>query len=165
MKQSDIFSIIIIATAGTLASYFAVNAILGNPDDATAVITTINPISPNLEEPDSELFNPEAINPTVEVMIDGCKDLDHNGIIDYAELVACGKIEAETPQQQDNTEGQLHTCSDGSLVTDESQCSENQKQEQEQQNEQQNEQQDQQDQQEGSITCPDGKRATSLADC
>ena len=164
MKQSDIFSIIIIAVVGTVASYFAVNAILGNPNDATAVITTINEISPNLEEPDSELFNPAAINPTVEVMIDGCKDLDHNGMIDYAELVVCGKIEAETPQQQDNGQGALHACSDGSLVEDESKCPENQKQEQQQ--DQQNEQQEQQDQQEGSLICPDGsKRVNNLADC
>lgn len=110
MKQSDIFSIVIIAVVGTLASYFAVNAFLDNPDNASATITTIQAISPELAVPDSELFNPNAINPTVEVMIDGCKDLDQNGIIDYQELVACDKITPETPaenteQDQDEDQG------------------------------------------------------------
>lgn len=140
MKQSDIFSIIIIAVVGTLASYFAINAFLPNPDDATAVITTIDEISPDLATPDSELFNPDAINPTVEVLIDGCKDLDHNGLIDYAELVACGKIAPEEVPQ-------TYVCTDGTVVTDESQCPKEQEQEQTQEPENQ-EQQNQQNQQE-----------------
>jgi hypothetical protein len=96
MKQSDIFSIIIIAAIGVMASYFAVNSFLGNPDEATETIKTITEISPELEKPDPELFNKAALNPTVEVEIDGCKDLDHNGIIDYAEMVACGRATKST---------------------------------------------------------------------
>lgn len=141
MKQSDIFSIIIIATVGTLASYFAVNAFLDNPDDAAVSITTIDEISPDLATPDPELFNPDAVNPTVEVMIDGCKDLDQNGLLDYQELVACDKITPEEPQQPDDPgEGTLYPCNDGTLVTDKAQCPENQKQEPEQP--QSNQQQD-----------------------
>ena len=153
MKQSDIFSIIIIATVGTLASYFAVNALLGDPNDLSQTITTIDEISPELIRPDSELFNPDAINPTVEVMIDGCKDLDHNGIIDYAELVACDKIQIEQPQEeQGEGEGTLYTCEDGTLVTDESQCKKSQKPEE--------------DEQESTVICPNGnKNAKSLAEC
>ena len=131
MKQSDIFSIIIIATVGTLVSYFAVNSFLGNPDEATATITTINEISPDLVTPDSELFNPDAINPTVEVMIDGCKDLDHNGIIDYAELVACDKVTPDSPEEpveEEEEEIQLFTCSDGTKVLEESLCQNKQQQ-------------------------------------
>ena len=45
MKQSDIFSIIIIATVGTLATYFAVNSLLGGPNLQSVKIKTINPIS------------------------------------------------------------------------------------------------------------------------
>lgn len=145
MKQSDIFSIIIIATVGTIASYFAVNAFLSNPDDASESITTVDEISPELVRPDSELFNPDAINPTVEVMIDGCKDLDQNGLIDYAELVACDKITPTEP-----IETQLIICSDGSTVEDASQCPQSQTDETEnpdQQNQQDNPQGDQEQQQ------------------
>ena len=152
MKQSDIFSIIIIAAVGTLASYCAVNALLGDPNDLSETITTIDEISPELIRPDSELFNPNAINPTVEVMIDGCKDLDHNGIIDYAELVACDKIQEEQPQEEQG-EGSLYTCEDGTLVADQSQCKQSQKPEEDE------------EEQESAIYCPDGKRVTNLADC
>ena len=95
MKQSDIFSIIIIATVGTLASYFGVNAFLGDPNLESANVKTIEAISPDLETPDSELFNPAAINPTVEVYVGDCEDVDQNGILSKEELIACGKVTEE----------------------------------------------------------------------
>jgi hypothetical protein len=129
MKQSDIFSIIIIATVGTLLSYFFVNSLLGNPDLEIVNIKTIQEISPNISSPDPELFNPEAINPTVEVFVGECEDLDQNGILSRDELIACGKI----------SEGQQETeyvfCADGAAVTDISLCPENQQQETEEQEE------------------------------
>ena len=102
MKQSDIFSIIIIAVVGTMASYFCVNSMLGDPDEASEQITIIDEITPDLEKPDPELFNESALNPTVEVEIDGCKDLDHNGIIDYAEMVACGKVSVKKTDSKED---------------------------------------------------------------
>jgi hypothetical protein cdiviTM7_02684 len=74
MKQSDIFSIIIIATVGTLATYLGINSLLGDPNLRSEKIKTIEPISAELKEPDSELFNPDAINPTVEVYIGDCNE-------------------------------------------------------------------------------------------
>lgn len=113
MRQSDIFSIIIIASVGTMASYFAVNALLPNPDLARAEVKTIDPISVELAEPDSEIFNPTAINPTVEVFVGECEDVDQNGILSRDELVACGKI-VENKQDEE----QVFTCPDGTQVTD-----------------------------------------------
>ena len=96
MKQSDIFTIIIIASIGMVAAFFASNALLGNPDELSMKHKTITPISTEIVEPDPETFNLDAINPTVEVYVGQCEDVDQNGILDRAELVVCGKA---TPKE------------------------------------------------------------------
>lgn len=100
MKQSDIISLILIAGIGTLAAFFACNAILGDPDKATTEFTTINKvITKDLADPDPEIFNAYAINPTIEVYVGGCEDIDQNVILDMAELIACGREDA--PEEGD----------------------------------------------------------------
>lgn len=112
MKQSDIFTLILVAGIGMLTSFFVCNALLGNPDEASVEFTRLSRvISADLTEPDPEVFNSLAINPTIEVYVGDCEDIDQNGILDMAELVACGREEAVT----DTTEGEGGT--DG--VTDE----------------------------------------------
>lgn len=105
MKQSDIFTLILIAGIGTLAAFFLCNAIMGDPDLATTEFKRLSSVIDNkLSSPDPEVFNSTAINPTVEVYVGECEDIDQNGILDMAELVACGREEApvdETwPQEQ-----------------------------------------------------------------
>ena len=95
MKQSDIFTLILVAGIGSLASFFLCNAILGDPDEASVEFTRLSQvISADLPEPDPEIFNSTAINPTIEVYVGDCEDIDQNGILDMAELVACGREEA-----------------------------------------------------------------------
>ena len=95
MKQSDIFTLILIAGIGTLAAFFLCNAIMGDPNLATAEFKALtNEISSELVAPDPEIFNGSAINPTVEVYVGDCEDIDQNGILDMAELIACGREEA-----------------------------------------------------------------------
>ena len=107
MKQSDIFTIIIIASIGMVAAFFASNALLGNPDELSMKHKTITPISTEIVEPDPETFNLDAINPTVEVYVGQCEDVDQNGILDRAELVACGKATPkETVEDQKKTDEQ-----------------------------------------------------------
>ncbi len=92
MKQSDIFSLILIAGIGTLAAFFTCNAIMGNPDEAQVKFTTVSEvIKSELAEPDPEIFNAYAINPTIEVYVGDCEDIDKNGFLDMAELIACGR--------------------------------------------------------------------------
>ena len=104
MKQSDIFTIIIIASIGMVGAFFASNAILGNPDELTMKHKNISPISTEVVEPDPETFNRDAINPTVEVYVGQCEDVDQNGILDRAELVACGKASPEESKEEQKTE-------------------------------------------------------------
>lgn len=92
MKQSDIFTLILIAGIGTLAAFFACNAILGDPNEAKTSFTRLSSvIESNLVQPDPEVFNEDAINPTIEVYVGDCVDVDQNGLLDRAELIACGR--------------------------------------------------------------------------
>ncbi len=97
MKQSDIFTLILIAGIGTLAAFFLCNAIMGDPDDAKVEFKKLSSvISADLATPDAEIFNSSAINPTIEVYVGDCEDIDHNGLLDRFELIACGKEDVDT---------------------------------------------------------------------
>lgn len=103
MKQSDIITIVIIAAIGTLGAFFTVNALMGDPKDASVTYKYIEPVDAALAEPDPEVFNSDAINPTVEVYVGNCLDADQNGVLDRAELVACGRIDDN--EEEVNTDG------------------------------------------------------------
>lgn len=96
MKQSDIIMIGIVAAIGTLVAATSLNFILGDPDLKYEKIKTIKAVSSELKEPDPEIFNNEAVNPTIEVYVGSCEDVDQNGILDQAELVACGQATEES---------------------------------------------------------------------
>ncbi len=110
MKQTDIFGLILIGGVGAIASFFLCNALLGDPNEATTSFTRlVRVISSDLAEPDAEIFNGEAINPTVEVYVGDCEDIDRNGMLDTAELIACGKEapeESDTGEDIENAEGE-----------------------------------------------------------
>ena len=94
MKKSDIITIFMVAAVGMLVSFFVVNALLGNPDDAYESYKTIEVIDAGLAEPDPEVFNSNAINPTIEVYVGDCEDVDQDGLLSQAELVACGRVDS-----------------------------------------------------------------------
>lgn len=105
MKQSDIFSLILIAGIGTIAAFFMCRMILGDPNEATTRFRTVNrTISSSLVDPDPEVFNSTAINPTIEVYVGDCEDFDQNGILDEAELEACKRVVEENPEEPENSE-------------------------------------------------------------
>lgn len=113
MKQSDIFTLILVAGIGTLGAFFICNALLGDPSEASVKFTRLSSvISADLTDPDPEIFNSTAINPTIEVYVGDCEDIDQNGILDMAELVACGRevvVEDETQGETDGTTGETGT--------------------------------------------------------
>lgn len=107
MKQSDVFSIIFVAGVGMFASFFACQAIMGDPNEAVISFTTLRePITASLVSPEPDVFNSTAINPTVEVYVGDCADRDGNGILDDSELVACGRLEETTITVEEGEEGQ-----------------------------------------------------------
>lgn len=102
MRQSDIFTVIAVAIVGVLVSSILLNMILGNPDEKSVSFKTVEVIESALETPDPEVFNPEAINPTVEVFVGDCVDQDQNGELDEAELIACGRADASSVETTDS---------------------------------------------------------------
>lgn len=72
MKKTDIAMIVLIAGVGILVAYFiAVNiAFLKIPEKGVEV-QTVDPIRSEISEPSKSVFNAEAINPTVEIVVGG----------------------------------------------------------------------------------------------
>ena len=104
MKRSDIFTITFVASVGILLTFIASSFLLGDPDARYLKHKTIGKITADLTSPDPEVFNVDAINPTVEVYVGSCDDVDRNGILDRAELVACGRATPETAAEEEKKE-------------------------------------------------------------
>lgn len=73
MKKTDIAMIILIATISVMAAFFATKAIVGTPSTDEQKVKTIDSISSDISEPDTAIFNSEAINPAVKI------ELNENG--------------------------------------------------------------------------------------
>lgn len=69
MKKTDIATIVTIALLSMGAAYFLAVALIGQPSSETVKVKTVETISSDVTEPDRTVFNAEAINPTVEVII------------------------------------------------------------------------------------------------
>ena len=105
MKQSDIFTLILIASVGTVAAFFVCNTIMGDPDEAKVQFKALSSVvSKDLKTPDAEIFNPAAVNPTVEVYVGDCEDIDQNGILDQAELLACSEKKQDGSETEEGNE-------------------------------------------------------------
>ena len=104
MRRSDIFTVTFVASVGVLLTFIACSFLLGDPDTRYLKHKTIGKITADLTSPDPEVFNVDAINPTVEVYVGSCEDVDRNGILDRAEFVACGRATPETAAEEEKKE-------------------------------------------------------------
>ena len=70
MKKTDIAMIILIASISVVVAFFVASSIpfLQMPQHGTKV-ETVEKLSDTIDEPDSAVFNKEAINPAVETII------------------------------------------------------------------------------------------------
>jgi hypothetical protein len=73
MKKTDVAMIVLIASMSVLVAYFVARSIpaLGNSQNQAVKVKTAEPISSHVDTPDPTVFNANAINPTVEVIIGG----------------------------------------------------------------------------------------------
>lgn len=69
MRKTDIFAVILTASIGTLITFILVNSLLGDPNDQSVTFNTVEAVDSALTDPDPEIFNADAINPTVEVYV------------------------------------------------------------------------------------------------
>ena len=61
--------IILIASVSVMIAYFVAKAIVGDVQNETVKVKTTDTISTDITQPDASVFNTNAINPTVEVII------------------------------------------------------------------------------------------------
>ncbi len=71
MKKTEIAMIVLIASTSVMIAYFVASSIFGGYYTGNAKVKTIDSISDSIEEPSGEIFNKDAINPTVRVHISG----------------------------------------------------------------------------------------------
>ena len=89
MKRSDVISIVLVAAVGLIVSYFGLNLMLGDPNEFSVTYKYIDEISADLAAVDEDIFNPSAINPTVEVYVGQCVDENGDGVISASERATC----------------------------------------------------------------------------
>ena len=95
MKTSEWLGMVAIAIVGAAVSVWLTNLILGDPDKASVSFSYMNVISSEVNEPDVDIFNVNAINPTIDVYVGSCVDQDGDGIINSAEQRACNELKEE----------------------------------------------------------------------
>ena len=72
MKKTDIAMIVLISGVGILIAYFiAVNIPFLKIPEQGVEVQTVDPIRSEISEPSKSVFNAEAINPTVEIVVGG----------------------------------------------------------------------------------------------
>lgn len=72
MKKTDVAMIILIASASVLIAYFVAGALPIFKDvNKPVTVKTADKIVSDIKAPDTTVFNKDAINPTVEVIIGG----------------------------------------------------------------------------------------------
>lgn len=61
--------IILIASISMMVAYFVAKAVIGDVQNQSVKVKTTDKISTEVTKPDPAIFNADAINPTVEVII------------------------------------------------------------------------------------------------
>jgi hypothetical protein len=73
MKKTDIAMIILIASVSVIVAFFVAKSIFGDVYNGTAKVKTIDKIDSSIDKPSLDIFNKNAINPAVQVQINGTK--------------------------------------------------------------------------------------------
>lgn len=76
--KKDLAASIVVAIIGATIAFFVTNLFIGPIEDAT-IKTITSTVDANLAEPNPELFNYKALNPTLEVYVGNCTEFDANG--------------------------------------------------------------------------------------
>lgn len=69
MKKTDIAMIVLIAVVSVMVAFFVTRAIFGGSESEVVTVKSIDRIESELDPPDTQIFNSDAINPAVEVQI------------------------------------------------------------------------------------------------
>ena len=69
MKKTDLAMIVLIAGVSAVAAYFIASSIFGGMSEQGVKVKTIDAITSVVVEPDTNIFNDNSINPSIEVNI------------------------------------------------------------------------------------------------
>lgn len=69
MRKNDIALIVLIVSVSLVATYFVARAIIGEPKNDLVQVEVVEPIAPDIVQPSPQIFNKDAINPTVNIEI------------------------------------------------------------------------------------------------
>ncbi len=78
MVKKDLFNSILLAIVGVLVAYFSCNMFIGEPEEFSFK-TVESSVSTDLANPDPEVFNYNALNPTVETYVGNCSNYNEQG--------------------------------------------------------------------------------------
>lgn len=95
--KTDFLTAIVIAIIGVIGGYF-VTSMLAGPIGSVTVKTLEESVSSDLAEPDPEIFNYRALNPTVEVYVGDCEE--------YNEFGDCKEVESQPLTDEIKQEGE-----------------------------------------------------------
>lgn len=70
MKKNDIALIILIAASSAIITYIAASTVLKNYTQQTTKVPVVEKITSDIVKPDPNIFNEDAINPSVPVNIE-----------------------------------------------------------------------------------------------
>ena len=77
--KTDLLTSIIAAIAGVLIAYFVTNLFIGPIESVTYTTVDSSTVNADLADPDPEVFNYRALNPTVEVYVGECDEYNEFG--------------------------------------------------------------------------------------
>ena len=80
MKKTEIAMIVLIAGLGMAVTFFVLNNVLGDTAKRQKNVPQVDAISSDDKTPSKLIFNGDAINPTVEVLIDRDIKGDQNSV-------------------------------------------------------------------------------------
>jgi hypothetical protein len=66
MKKNDFATILLIASVSAMLAWFAASTLIGEPKKSATKYQAADPISSDIIDPESSVFNKQAINPTVD---------------------------------------------------------------------------------------------------
>jgi ABC-type cobalt transport system substrate-binding protein len=69
MKKTDIAMVVLIASVSILIAFFGTRAIFGGSPNEAVKVKTIERIDSSIEQPSTDIFNPNGINPTYRVNV------------------------------------------------------------------------------------------------
>lgn len=99
--KTDLATAVIAAIAGIVVGFFVTNIVLPALQDVSFK-TISGTINGSLVEPDTEIFNFRAINPTVEVFVGECTRYNEDGKCMDDNYVTTEESEEMTPNEEEN---------------------------------------------------------------